>query len=83
VTLIVLVAAALLFSGAGNSGTSRPAHAEFQRLTGGLGVGAAVSPQPCAAGLNPSASEGCTFATSPVAGGLAYCPIHAGPSLRR
>ncbi|MGO9109659.1 MAG: hypothetical protein ACLP9L_10530 [Thermoguttaceae bacterium] len=49
----------------------------FQRMAGGLGLGANVRPRWCFVNFDPRI-EHCTCAEQPLAGGYCYCPEHAG-----
>jgi len=85
------VAVAALVAAAGvvlALGSRRPAAAEarsagFQRTTGGLGSGTAVTLSPCEAAFDGGAGGDCSCGLDPVPGGFAFCPHHAGPSMRR
>src|ERR1035437_3723523 len=50
---------------------------QFQRMAGGLGLGATVRPRWCFVNFDPRI-EHCTCAEQPVAGGYCYCPEHSG-----
>ncbi len=50
---------------------------EFQRMAGGLGLGATCVPRWCFVNFDPRI-EHCTCAEQPVAGGYCYCPEHSG-----
>ena len=77
---ILLGAAAVLLAaataGVALSGPA-PAHAPFQELTGGLGLGAAVTPGRCACAYDPRLSGTCSLRHDPVPGGSLFCPVHA------
>jgi len=49
----------------------------FQRMAGGLGLGANLRPRWCFVNFDPRI-EHCTCAEQPVAGGYCYCPEHTG-----
>ncbi len=49
----------------------------FQRMAGGLGLGASVRPRWCFVNFDPRI-ERCTCAEQPLAGGYCYCPEHTG-----
>ncbi len=49
----------------------------FQRMAGGLGLGASVRPRWCFINFDPRI-EHCTCDEQPVAGGYCYCPEHTG-----
>jgi hypothetical protein len=50
---------------------------KFQRMAGGLGLGATCVPRWCFVNFDPRI-EHCTCAEQPVAGGYCYCPEHTG-----
>jgi len=85
------VAAAALLAAAGCVlllGARRPAaaaarSAEFQRVLGGLGSGTATSLAPCEAAFDDGLAAGCALGREEVPGAFAFCPHHAGASLRR
>ena len=63
---------------------SAPGPAEgFHRAVGGLGSGTATSLSPCESAFDPGLSRCCERGLDPAPGGFAFCPHHAGPSLRR
>ncbi len=73
---LVIVTAAVLVADAGRVSTSRRRWAEqFQRMAGGLGLGASVCPRWCFVNFDPRI-EGCTCAEYPLPGGYCYCPEH-------
>jgi len=49
----------------------------FQRMAGGLGLGASVRPRWCFVNFDPRI-EHCTCMEQPVPGGYCYCPEHSG-----
>ncbi len=49
----------------------------FQRMAGGLGLGATCVPRWCFVNFDPRI-EHCTCPEQPVAGGYCYCPEHTG-----
>jgi hypothetical protein len=85
VAAAVLAAAAgcVLLLGARRAGGEGARGESFQRLVGGLGSGAATSLVPCERAFDAGLSGACGCGTEPVPGGFAYCPHHAGASLRR
>ncbi|MGA2033506.1 MAG: hypothetical protein ABSG68_14720 [Thermoguttaceae bacterium] len=50
---------------------------QFQRMAGGLGLGATVRPRWCFVNFDRRI-EHCTCAEQPVPGGYCYCPEHTG-----
>jgi hypothetical protein len=50
---------------------------QFQRMAGGLGLGASVCPRWCFANFDPRIEQ-CTCGEEPVPGGYCYCPEHTG-----
>jgi hypothetical protein len=50
---------------------------KFERMAGGLGLGATVRPRWCFVNFDPRI-EHCTCAEQPVPGGYCYCPEHTG-----
>jgi hypothetical protein len=50
---------------------------QFQRMAGGLGLGATVRPRWCFVNFDPRI-EHCVCAEQPVPGGYCYCPEHTG-----
>lgn len=59
--------------GGGDRQTAR----QFQRMAGGLGLGATVRPRWCFVNFDPRL-EHCTCAEQPLPGGYCYCPEHTG-----
>jgi len=55
----------------------RDAVRQFQRMAGGLGLGATVCPRWCFVNFDPRL-EHCTCAEQPLPGGYCYCPEHTG-----
>jgi hypothetical protein len=51
---------------------------EFQRLVGGLGLGAAVDLSRCAASFDPRDGNACSHRHDPVPLGSLFCPAHCG-----
>ncbi|MCK6461149.1 MAG: hypothetical protein L6Q95_14805 [Planctomycetes bacterium] len=51
---------------------------EFQRLVGGLGLGAAVDLSQCAAAFDPRDGNACSRRHEPVPLGSLFCPAHSG-----
>jgi len=49
----------------------------FQRMAGGLGLGATVCPRWCFVNFDPRL-EPCTCPEQPLPGGYCYCPEHSG-----
>ena len=82
---VVLLAAALLaatagvlaFDAAGRSPQAFESARQFQRMAGGLGLGATVRPRWCFVNFDPRI-EHCTCAEEPLPGGYCYCPDHGG-----
>jgi hypothetical protein len=81
--LLVAAAAGVLLLGARRSPAPDPGAAGFQRLAGGLGRGTATSLRPCEGAFDPGVAAACDAGLGPLPGGFAYCPHHAGVSLRR
>jgi hypothetical protein len=67
----------LVVEGTRFAGDPRPAARQFQRMAGGLGLGATVRPRWCFVNFDPRL-EHCTCAEQPVPGAYCYCPEHAG-----
>lgn len=80
--LLAAGAAAVLLAG----GSPRPAREAgaraFHGATGGLGSGTALSLDACGAALDASLDGACGAGTGAVPGGFAFCPHHAGPTIR-
>ena len=75
--LLVATASVLLLNGGGSSGGERVAARHFQRMAGGLGLGATVRPRWCFVNFDPRI-EHCTCMEQPLPGGYCYCPEHTG-----
>lgn len=77
-TLLALMVSAILIYDASVSFSARTESASrFQRLAGGLGMGATVCPRWCFVNFDPRI-ERCTCADQPLPGGYCYCPEHGG-----
>jgi hypothetical protein len=84
-TKAILLTAALALLAAGvvsldwvtSNGASREHAWQFQRMAGGLGLGATVRPRWCFINFDPRL-EPCTCSEYPLAGGYCYCPEHTG-----
>lgn len=50
----------------------------FQRITGGLGLGAVTKPAWCYINYDPRIEDSCSCIEWPVPGGYCYCPDHTG-----
>ena len=50
----------------------------FQRITGGLGIGAVAKPSWCYINYDPRIEGVCSCIEWPVPGGYCYCPDHTG-----
>jgi hypothetical protein len=72
------IAAAVLLATAGPSAARVEDGEEFQRLTGGLGLGAAIDLSRCAAEFDAREGALCSLRHEPLPGGSAFCPAHAG-----
>ena len=83
VALLVAAGGAVLALGSRRSAAQDARAAEFQRIVGGLGSGSASALVPCEAAFDGGVAGTCTRGLDPVPGGFAFCPHHAGPSLRR
>jgi hypothetical protein len=77
VTLPVAAAGVLLASGAPSAAATADAR-EFQRVVGGLGLGAAVDLSRCAASFDPRDGNACSHRHDPVPLGSLFCPAHSG-----
>jgi len=55
-----------------------PPGLEFQRLTGGLGLGTATDLDRCAAEFDPRLDPACAWRLEPLPGASLFCPSHAG-----
>jgi len=75
--LLVATVGVLGLDRAGGSGNDLDAGRQFQRMAGGLGLGATVRPRWCFVNFDPRL-EHCTCAEQPVPGGYCYCPEHTG-----
>ncbi len=79
-TVGVLVVDALGYYGIADGVASHGNHdaaREFQRMAGGLGLGASVRPRWCFVNFDPRLGH-CTCAEQPIPGGYCYCPEHTG-----
>ncbi len=77
VALAAATAGTLGFEWARGPGGDHAAARQFQRMAGGLGLGATVCPRWCFVNFDPRL-EHCTCAEQPLPGGYCYCPDHAG-----
>ncbi len=59
------------------AGGDRTVARQFQRMAGGLGLGATVCPRWCFVNFDPRL-EHCTCTEQPLPGGYCYCPDHSG-----
>ena len=75
--LLVATVGALAMERAYCSGNDLDAGRQFQRMAGGLGLGATVRPRWCFVNFDPRL-EHCTCAEQPLPGGYCYCPEHTG-----
>jgi hypothetical protein len=75
--LLAATFGALWLDSAHRSGNDREAARQFQRMAGGLGLGATVRPRWCFVNFDVRI-EHCTCAEQPVPGGYCYCPEHTG-----
>ncbi len=75
--LLVAAVGVLLLDGAASSGGNRDIARQFQRMAGGLGLGATVRPRWCFVNFDPRL-EHCTCAEYPLPGGYCYCSDHTG-----
>jgi hypothetical protein len=82
VVVLLLACAAGALCAAGTTGGGDEA-SDLESLVDGLGAGAVGLPLPCENQPGIDGADPCTMLTSPEAGGIAYCPVHSGPSLRR
>ncbi len=83
VAVLVAAAGAVLALGPGRGGGADPRAGEFRRLAGGLDPGSAATLAACEAAHDGGIAGTCSRGLDPVPGGFAFCPHHAGPSLRR
>jgi len=72
--LLVLV---LAWDGARQDRQASMATRRFQRVVGGMGLGASIRPKWCFVNFDPRI-EHCTCSEQPLAGGYCYCPEHSG-----
>lgn len=77
VCLLLATIGVLFLEGAGCFDGQREAARQFQRMSGGLGLGATVRPRWCFVNFDPRV-EGCTCMEQPIPGGYCYCPEHTG-----
>jgi hypothetical protein len=75
--LLVATLAVLGLESGRRSGDDLQTVRQFQRMAGGLGLGATVRPRWCFVNFDPRI-EHCTCAEQPVPGGYCYCPEHTG-----
>jgi hypothetical protein len=75
--LLIAAAGVMAMDAAGASSNHRRCAEQFQRMAGGLGLGATVCPRWCFVNFDPRI-EHCTCAEQPLPGGYCYCPEHAG-----
>lgn len=75
--LVAATVGALVLDEVGLFRGRREAVRQFQRMTGGLGLGATVCPRWCFVNFDPRL-ERCTCAEQPLPGGYCYCPEHGG-----
>jgi hypothetical protein len=75
--LLAAAAATLGWDAMASRGGPRGHARQFQRMAGGLGLGATVCPRWCFVNFDPRI-ERCTCAEQPVPGGYCYCPEHTG-----
>lgn len=73
--LLVATAAVLTVDRFGFSHRNRAPARQFQRMAGGLGLGASVCPRWCFINFDPRL-EHCTCMEQPLPGGYCYCPEH-------
>jgi hypothetical protein len=72
-TALVLATAAATILAAGASQPHDERAAEFQRLVGGLGMGAASDPSRCEAAFDPRLCPHCSHDLTPMPGGAIFC----------
>lgn len=75
--LLVAAVGVLLLDAVPSSGGNRDIARQFQRMAGGLGLGATVRPRWCFVNFDPRV-EHCTCTEQPLPGGYCYCPEHTG-----
>jgi hypothetical protein len=75
--LVIVTVGVLAMDAARASNSHRPCAEQFQRMAGGLGLGATVCPRWCFVNFDPRI-ERCTCGEYPLPGGYCYCPEHAG-----
>lgn len=75
--LALAVVAILVYDGVVSTASRAAASAHFQRMAGGLGMGATVCPRWCLVNFDPRI-ERCTCSEQPLPGGYCYCPEHGG-----
>jgi hypothetical protein len=74
--LLAATVGVLALDGVGSHGNHRDNARQFQRMAGGLGLGATVRPRWCFVNFDPRV-ERCTCAEEPLPGGYCYCPEHS------
>jgi hypothetical protein len=75
VLILALAAVAVMMLGPSRAGRERKAE-EFQRLVGGLGLGAALAPSRCGLRFDPRMWPSCPEDTGPIPAGACFCPQH-------
>ena len=83
VALLVAAAGVVLALGSRRTAAAEARSAAFQGIVGGLGSGTATSLSPCEAAFDGGVSGTCSAGLDPGPGAFAFCPHHAGASLRR
>jgi hypothetical protein len=81
VATAALVVAAAASVAARTDGARAERAVEFQRIVGGLGTGPALDLAACEADFDPRVGAVCRGATTPIAGGRAFCAHRGGSSL--
>ena len=81
IAALAAAAAAALAIGSRRAPADGPA-AEFQRALGGLGSGSATTLVPCPRAFDAGTAGACAALCEPIPGASAWCPHHAGASLR-
>jgi hypothetical protein len=74
---LAVTAAFVLLVEARHDAVPRESSQEFQRVVGGLGLGAAIDLEGCPCSFDPRLADVCSKDWGPVPGGLYFCPHHA------
>lgn len=74
---LVTAAASVMMLEAWQVRQDAPQAIEFQRLTGGIGLGAETNLSRCPMAMDPRVDGQCTHTTGPCPGGSSLCACHA------